>query len=228
MNLSWVFTPIVLPLKNADHATAHAATLVWNNSASQVRTRDSMMGKTLQSVGLVDGVSIAWNKASIYHLTTNRIDDIPTLMRRTPSCPTQEYNRLGCFTQGAFSADGPPPSDMLERRTVAERFRPELSFGRDVVLALCADLASSGIILPSDCLSRVTPSEAHHLDQVSSDPASLRALWSSSRNDASSPSNSPAEYLSPSRELFTKDPARKRPADIPLNFRARERSRFVP
>lgn len=225
MNLRCVFTSTGLPLKNADSATAHSSTLVWGNMARQGHIRDSTNAQMFRAV--VSAYWVAGDKAVILHLATNRVNDIPTLMRRSQPFPTREYTRMDSFTTEAIAAEGAFRAEMIGWGTIAEIFRMELSFDRDGLQAVCAQLEASGILLPFD-MSRVTPSEAHHLDQVSSDPASLRALWSSSRNDASSPSNSPAEYLSPSRELFTKDPARKRPADIPLNFRARERSRFVP
>ena len=73
---------IVLPLKNADSATTQAETLVRNNMARQVALRNSASAQMRQSV--IPVYVIAWNKAVINHLATNRIDDILTLLRRHP------------------------------------------------------------------------------------------------------------------------------------------------
>ena len=163
---------IDLPLKNADSATAHAATLVWNNLARQVSLRGSTRAQLLEAVIPVYGIT--WNKAVINHLTTNRINDILTLFRRTELFPRKEYDRMASFMKGGFAAAGSFPPDMLEWRIADERFRLDTSFGWDTILAVCTQLAASGIPLPFD-LSRITPSEAHQLDR-DSHPSSLSRL----------------------------------------------------
>ena len=126
---NWIFLTIsiVLPLKNADRATAQAPKLVWNNLARQVNLRRPIRAQMLESVIPVYG--IAWDKAVINYLATNRINDIPTLMRRSEAFPKKEYDRLASFMLGAYSAAGSFPPDMMERRTIAERFRLDTSFG---------------------------------------------------------------------------------------------------
>ena len=79
---------IVLPPKNADRATAQAANLVWNNLARQVNLRVSTRAQQLEDVIPVYG--IAWNKAVINHLATNRIKDFLTLLRRPELLPRKE------------------------------------------------------------------------------------------------------------------------------------------
>ena len=81
---------------------------------------------------------------------------------------------------------------MLGRRALAERFRLHLSFGWEVVLAVCTQLAASGINLPFD-LRRITPSEAHHLALESPIPVAMRAIWSASRTDPNAARTSEAE-----------------------------------
>ena len=194
--MNWVFITIsiVLPLKNADSATAQAAALVWNNLARQVNLRRPTRAQLLEAVIPVYG--IAWNKAAINHLATNRINDIPTLLRRSEVFPKKECDRLASFMLGAYSAAGSPPPDMLERRTIAERFRPDASFGRDTILDVCTKLAASGIPLPFDMI-RISPAESHQMAREFATPAAFRALWSASRAGSIVSSASDAEYLAP-------------------------------
>ena len=159
--MNWiVISTIVLPPQNADSATAQAATLVWNNLARQVSLRSSTRAQLLAAVIPVYGV--AWNKAVTNHLTTNRSNDILTLLRRAELFPRKEYDLLASFMKGAFAAAGSFPPDMLEWRTIAESFRLGTSFGWDTILAARTQLAASGISLPFD-LSRIAPAEAHQM-----------------------------------------------------------------
>lgn len=48
---------IVLPLKNADSAHAHAAKLVWNNMARQVNLRNSTNAQMIRDVIHVYGIA---------------------------------------------------------------------------------------------------------------------------------------------------------------------------
>ena len=118
---------IVLPLQNADIATAQAATLVRGNLARQVNLRNSARCQLLEAVIPVYG--IAWNKAVINHLTTNRINDILALLRRSEVLQKKEYDRLSSFMLGAYATAGSFPPDMMEWRTIAERFRLYTSLG---------------------------------------------------------------------------------------------------
>ena len=88
---------IVLPLKNADSATSQAAALVWNNLARQVGLLGSTRAQLLEAVIPVFG--IAWNKAVINRLTTNRINDILTMLRLSELFPRKEYDLLASFTK---------------------------------------------------------------------------------------------------------------------------------
>ena len=155
-SMNWIFITIsiVLPLKNADSSTAQAATLVRNNLARQLNLRNATSDHLLEAV--IPAYAIAWNKAVINHLATNRSNGMLTLLRRSEVFRKKEYGRLSPFMLGAYSAAGSVPPDMLERRTVAERFRLETSFGWDTILAVCTQLAASGISLPFG-LSLVTP-----------------------------------------------------------------------
>ena len=202
-SMNWIFiSTIVLPPQNADNATAQAATLVWNNLARQVNLRSSTRAQLLEAVIPLYG--IAWSKAAINHLATNRINDVLSLLRRSELFQKKEYDSMTSFMKGAFAAAGSSPPDMLEWRTTAGRFRLDTSFGWGAILAVCTHLADSGISLPFD-LRRITPSDAHQLARGSPAPAAFRALWSASRADSSAPSNSAAEYLAPAHEVFTKD-----------------------
>ena len=101
ISMNWVLliTPIVLPLKNAEIATAQAATLVWNNLARQVALRNSTSAQRAQAVILV--YMIAWNKAVINHLAANRLNDIRTMMRR-PFFPQEGIRPLRLLREGGL------------------------------------------------------------------------------------------------------------------------------
>ena len=170
--------------------------------ARQGHIRDSTNAQMFRAV--VSAYWVAGDKAVILHLATNRVNDIPTLMRRSQPFPTREYTRMDSFTTEAIAAEGAFRAEMIGWGTIAEIFRMELSFDRDGLQAVCAQLEASGILLPFD-MSRVTPSEAHHMALESSATSALRALWSASRTDSSSAHQQPAGYLAPSRELFTND-----------------------
>ena len=91
MNWRFVFTSLVLPLKNADSATAQAASLFWNNLARHLAIRDSAKTQLLQAV--IAAYGSPWDKAVINHLMPNRINDIISrcdLIPPFPRCNTTD------------------------------------------------------------------------------------------------------------------------------------------
>ena len=95
------------------------------------------------------------------------------------------------------------PHEMGEWHDIAQRYRLEMHFPWDLLLATSLQLVAAGIPLPSN-LAEVHVSELHSMAAASPFPVVLRALWPSART-AYPPTSSAGEDLTPAHELFTQD-----------------------
>lgn len=105
MNWRVYLTSIALPLKNAENATAPAATLVLGSLARQVSLRNSTKAPIPQAV--LPAYGISWYKAAIHPLKTNRINDIMALLRRP--LPSRSRNMAAWFLYERSICRVPPP-----------------------------------------------------------------------------------------------------------------------
>lgn len=130
------------------------AKIVWGNLARQIGTRDVAAAALRPAVIAVYGFS--GNRAVITTLTTNRINDAIALIRNS-TFPARGYGRLASFFRDSYAASTNFPTDLMERRWIAEQRRLGLSFGWDSIPAKAIFPRSQGIPMPFN--SVVLPSD---------------------------------------------------------------------
>ena len=89
-----------IPYENMDMARAAASTLVWDNLARRVNSRDATAATLLAAVTAVYGIS--WNRSVITSLAVNRINDVLSLLKRYTPFPAREYDRLAQFLKDSY------------------------------------------------------------------------------------------------------------------------------
>lgn len=163
----------VAPAENYDLAVGAAATLIWANLERVAADPQASTRKLIQSIRPLYG--IAWNRAVIIQLKTERMNPLVCKLRNS-LLPRTEYNRLATFIKESFSAVGLIPPELLEWRAVAERYRFHTAFGWGPILATLLAFQSQGIATPED-LRAILPSDVHALCQQSPEPRIARAFW---------------------------------------------------